>query len=143
MKVIRYIIFIPICLLAIGVIYWLFGLLLGFVSQLSTVWKFIIIVFLSGTIWRWFKFLSSFIMILASSISPSKVFSFWTVFIVSIINGIWVIKNVWTLGYNNTFWALVGCIVLTMLIGQLTFAFINGAYVVTKENDGHDQIGYY
>jgi hypothetical protein len=80
-------------------------------------------------------------MVLASYISPSKTFSFWTILITSGISGIWLIKNVWTLDYNYSFWVIVACIVITALIGQLTFAFINGAFVAMDEKS--EEIGYY
>lgn len=127
MKFLRYLIFIPICLVVLGIIYWLFGLLLSWFIGLSTFWLIAILLFFGGGIWGLFKVLSGVLMGLTSKISPSFEFSFWTVLILSAINGIWTIVNAWSMDINYSGKVIFGAIVFTILIVELTFALIMGA----------------
>jgi hypothetical protein len=103
MKFLRYLIFIPICFVVLGIIYWLFGLLLSWFIGLSTFWLIAILLFFGGAIWGLFKGLSGVLMGLTSKISPSFEFAFWTVLVLSAVNGIWTIvnacKRIWYVSY--------------------------------------------
>ena len=127
MKFLRYLIFIPICFVVLGIIYWLFGLLLSWFIGLSTFWLIAILLFFGGAIWGLFKALSGVLMGLTSKISPSFEFAFWTVLVLSAINGIWTIVNAWSMDINYSGKVIFGAIVFTVLIVELTFALIMGA----------------
>jgi len=127
MKVIRYILFIPICFLALSIVYWAFGLLLNWFINLSKFWTIIFLIFFSGAIWGWFMLISGLLMNLASKISPNKNFSFWSILILSIINGIWVIYNSWTMDMKYSGKVIFAAIVFTVLVIELTTALIMGS----------------
>ena len=127
MKLIRYIFFIPICFLALGLVYWGFGFLMNWFINLSTFWMMVILMFFSGAIWGIFKGLSALLMNLASQVSPNKNFSFLTILVLSGLNGIWAIYNSWTMPISYSGKVIFAAIVMTILILELTFALIYGA----------------
>ena len=66
-------------------------------------------------------------------LAPSRTFSFWTIFALSLFNGIWAIYNTWTLDLNYSSNIIFGAIVFSILVLELTFALIYGSVIVTKE----------
>jgi len=134
MKLIRYILFIPICFLALGLVYWGFGHLLSWFIGLSTFWLIVILIFFGGAIWGLFKGLSGMLMSLTSMISPNRAFSFWTVLTLSIVNGIWTIYNSWTMDINYSGKVIFGSIIFTILVLELTFALIYGSATAMEED---------
>lgn len=77
--------------------------------------------------WGIFKMLSAFIMSFTSKISPSFEFAFWTITVLSVLNGISALYNIWTIDTNYSGQLIFGAIVCTMLIVELTFALILGS----------------
>lgn len=127
MKFLRYLIFIPICLFILGIIFLLFGFLLPWLITLSTFWLIVILLTLGGAIWMLFKLLSSILMSFITKISPSSQFAFWTVSTICVINGIWSIVYAWSMDINYSGKVIFGVIVFTILTIELTFALIAGA----------------
>ncbi len=127
MKLIRYILFIPLCFLALGIVYWAFGLLLSWFIGLSTFWLIVVLFLFGGTLWGLFQGLSGMLTNLTSRVSPNRVFSFWTILILSIINGIWAIYNSWSMDINYSGRVIFGAIVFSILVLELTFALILGS----------------
>lgn len=74
------------------------------------------------------------LMSLTSMISPNRAFSFWTVLILSIINGIWTIYNSWTMDINYSGKVIFGSIIFTILVLELTFALIYGSVTAMEED---------
>lgn len=134
MKLIRYILSIPLCSLVIGLIYWGFGYLLSWFIGLSTFWSLAILFSLGGVIWELFRVLSGMLMGLTSMISPNRVFSFCTVLILSVIDGIWTIYRSWTMDIHYSGKVIFVSIIFTILVLQLTFALIVGAATVMEED---------
>ena len=134
MKLIRYILFIPVCFLAIGIVYWGFSHLLAWFIKLSTFWLIVILILFGGAIWELFKGLSAILMNLTSMLAPNRMFSFWTVLILSIINGIWTIYKSWTMDVNYNGKVIFGGIALTILVLELTFALIIGSASAVEED---------
>ena len=134
MKLIRYIVFIPLCFLALGIVYWAFGHLLSWFIGLSTFWLIVILILFGSAIWGLFQGLSSMLMRLTSMVSPNRLFSFWTVLILSIINGVWTIYNSWTMEINYSGKVIFGAIVFTILVIELTFALIYGSATTMEED---------
>jgi hypothetical protein len=127
MKLIRYILFIPVCFLALSIVYWGFSHLLIWFIGLSTFWLIVILIFFGGTIWGFFKGLSAMLMGFTSMLAPNGMFSFWTVLVLSIINGIRIIYNSWTMDENYSGKMIFATIVFTILVLDLTFALICGS----------------
>lgn len=133
MNLIRYILFIPICFLVLGIVYWGFGHLLMWFIDLSTFWLIVILLFFGSTIWGIFKGLAAMLVSFASMLVPNKMFSFWTVLLLSIINGIWFIYDSWTMEINYTGKVIFATIVFSILVLELTLALIYGSAATTEE----------
>jgi len=133
MKLIRYILFIPVCFLALGIVYWGFSHLLTWFIGLSTFWLIVILIFFGRAIWGLFTGLSAMLMSFTSMLAPNRMFSFWTVLILSIINGIGTIYNSWTMDVNYSGEVIFGAIVFTILVLELTFALIYGSVAAIEE----------
>ncbi|MBD3627659.1 hypothetical protein [Cyclobacterium sp.] len=133
MKLIRYILFIPICFLALKFVYWGFSHLLTWFIGLSTFWLIATLIFFGGAIWSLFKVLSAMLMSFTSMFAPNRIFSFWTVLILSIINSIWTIYNSWTMDVNYSGKVIFGAIVFSILVLELTFVLIIGSGEATEE----------
>lgn len=82
---------------------------------------------MGSLIWRIFKALSAVIMAFTSKISPSFNFAFWTITVLSSINGIWAIYNSWILEIAYSRKVLFGVIIFNILVIELTFALIQGS----------------
>ncbi len=133
MKFIRYILFIPISFLAVGIVYWAFGYLLAFFVGLSTFWLIFILFFFGGTLWVLFRGMSAILMRFTSLISPNRMFSFYTILVISLMNGLRAIYIAWTLDIKYSGSAIFGAIVFTILILEITFALVIGSYLTTKD----------
>jgi len=73
------------------------------------------------------------LMSFTSMLAPNRMFSFWTVLILSIINGIGTIYNSWTMDVNYSGEVIFGAIVFTILVLELTFALIYGSVAAIEE----------
>jgi hypothetical protein len=133
MKLIRYILFIPVCFLALGIVYWGFSHLLVWFIGLSTFWLIIILFFFGSVIWGIFKGLSAVLISFTSILAPNRKFSFLTVLLLSIINGIWAIYITWSMDVIYSGKVIFGAIVFTFLVLELTFALIYGAAAANEE----------
>lgn len=67
-------------------------------------------------------------------LAPNRMFSFCTVIILSIINGIWAIYNAWTMDVNYSGKVIFGAIVFTILVLELTGALISGSGTAAEED---------
>lgn len=126
-KVIRFLIFIPVCIIAMGIINWGIFQLFSWLLELNKFWFFIIIIFFSGIIWGGFKYISFFFVLLITKIFPIKWISSLIVAILSIINGCKLIYNFWDVYNFSSAWDLFLCLVITLLIFEVTISLIYGA----------------
>lgn len=127
MNLLRYLVFFPICLLALGIINWAFGNLIFWFLNLSTFWLIIVVLFFGGIIWGIFQALSALFVALTSAICPNKNVSFWTITILSVLSGIGMIYNSWTLADDYSGKMIFAAIVYTGLVFELTWALVVGA----------------
>lgn len=93
MKLIRYVIFIPIILLIVALIYTLLPLSLAILTNLSRFWLIIFLIFFGGLATLIFSLLPGGITWLSAKISPSKKFAFYYTSITSVIFGIYSIYS--------------------------------------------------
>lgn len=133
MNIIRYLVFFPVCLLALGIINWAFGHLIIWFMRLSSLWLILVLIFFGGTIWGIFRALSAMFVALTSAISPNKNVSFLTITALSAINGIGMIYNSWTLQVDYSGKMIFAAIVFTILVIELTFALILGASTTPEQ----------
>lgn len=137
MKLIRYILFIIVCLLVLGIVYWSFGQLLSWFLSLSIFWLIVIAIF-GSMLWRLFKFLSGMLIGVASLFVPNRIFGFWTVLLLSILYGIWIIYNSWTMDIDYSGKVIFIAIVFTYLVIGLTYALISGSAAIFDEDYATD-----
>ena len=137
-KILRFLIFFPICFMAMWLVNWgLFKLFVWYVD-LSKFWAIVVFIFFAGTIWGLFKMLASLLTMLAAFISPIKWLGVGTISLLAIVNGVYLGYNIWTLKEVYTGWEIFGAIIFTFLILELTFALIHGSSVASQtqyEND--------
>jgi hypothetical protein len=96
MKVIRYIIFIPILFVIIALVYTLLPLSLFGLMALSDFWLIILLIFFGGLAVAIFTFLPGCITWLSAKISPNKDFAFYSILTISVLLGISQIYGFWT-----------------------------------------------
>lgn len=133
-KILRFLIFFPICFIAMAIVNWGLGHLLIWFLGLSKFWFFIVIIFLGGSIWGLFKMLASLLVMLASYISPIKWLGTLTISILALINGGILGYNLWTLKEDYSGWETFGAVIATLLVLELTFALIIGATAASEEH---------
>lgn len=126
-SILRFLLFFPICFIAISIVNWGLSHLLIWFMGLSKIWFFIIIFFLGGMIWGLFKLLASLLVMLAAYISPIRWLGTVTISVLAIINGGNLAYKVWTLKADYSGWETFGAIVATLLVIELTFALIHGS----------------
>ncbi len=132
-KILRFLIFFPICFVAMAIINWGLGYLLIWLLGLSKIWFFIVFFFLGGAIWALFKMLASLLVLLAAFISPIKWLGTTVISILALINGGNLGYNIWTMKADYSGWEIFGALIATALVVELTFALIQGSTVASEE----------
>jgi hypothetical protein len=127
LRLLRYLVFIPIVFFAIGVVNWAFSHLLSLLFTLDLFWVIVCVLFLGSFIWSVFKLLSSLLIISVGPISPNKKFSFWTILILSIAYGVLTIYTSWTMDIDYTGKIIFIVIIFNILVIELTWSLIAGA----------------
>ena len=133
-KILRFLIFFPICFIAMAIVNWGLGHLLIWFIGLSKFWFIVVIIFLGGTIWGLFKMLASLLVMLAAYISPIKWLGTLTISVLALINGGILGYNLWTLKEDYSGWETFGAVIATILVLELTFALIYGAATASEEH---------
>lgn len=137
MKTIRYIIFIPIISLVIGLIYMLLPLALFSLLTLSKFWLIFLLLSFGGLIIAGFTFIPGLISWLFARISPSKQFAFTTTVLISVLLAILQIFNLWTRENVEItgFLVLINIILTLMIIGFATSISVGAGYETLYEDD--------
>jgi hypothetical protein len=133
LNVLRVIIFIPICLLAMSIVNWGLGHLMTWFVGLSKLWFIIVVFFFGGTIWGLFKLLASLLVMLAAYVSPHKWIGLATIGVLAIINGVLLGIEIWTLPIRYSGWNIFCCVMATLLVLELTLALVVGAASAIEE----------
>lgn len=145
LKIIRYIVFIPISLIVIISVFYFFTLFITFSLESFFGWKeklgvfwFIFLLILIGITffyWAWdmFKAVVSALIMLVTLISPSKKLSLWGISVPTIIMAILMIVSCW----SNIFplsWAFTFIsIVTTSLIIGLSYSIIYSVTIIQSK----------
>lgn len=134
MKALRYISFIPIIYLIIGLVYWLLPISFMGIMSLSKFWLIFLMLVSGGTIVTIFHLLPGGITWLSAKISPNKKFAFYSILIISILLGIYNIIGYWSMPelYENGLGIFLG-ILLTCLTVGITSSLSVGAGIVMYE----------
>ncbi len=133
-KILRFLIFLPICFLVIAIINWGLGHLFLWVFDLSTFWFIVIVIILGGTIWKLFKWFAAVLTLLAAYISPIKWLSTVAITLLALANGVFLVINIWSGDFTYTGWIIFVAIILSLLVVELTFSLISGAVAIHEDN---------
>ncbi len=141
MKTFRYIIFIPVCLAALGMVNWTFlGLLNWTIEKTTALYNSIYILYFLlliplfwGTIWGVFKISAIALAALLIPVSPEKKFSLYSLGFLSLINGIALIVYFWTRDVNFT-WRVI---LMTLIITVFIMDFSTSIVLVFSKKDVH------
>jgi hypothetical protein len=128
--IIRFIIFIPICLIIFWLIYLWFTYLIVFFLNLNIFLLIFITIFLWAFIWWLFKYITFYIIYFTSLIMPYKNIRLWWIISFAIINWITMIYNTFTYVETNLFFKII----ISLLILEMTWAICIWGYV-WKYND--------
>ncbi len=124
MKTIKFLVFIPVCLIALGLINYGFIFLLNWTIDKSTNWYhdldfiyFILLMpFFWGTIWGVFKLAAMGIAVLLLPLSPGRIFSLYSLGVLSLINCLVLIIHFWTREVSYSWRVVVMSMIITIFI---------------------------
>lgn len=141
MKTFRYIIFIPVCLAALGMVNWTFLGLLNWTIEKTTVlynsiyilYFLILIPLFWGTIWGVFKISAIALAALLIPVSPEKKFSLYTLGILSLINCLVLIVYFWSRDVNFS-WRVI---VMTFFVTIFVIDFSTSIVLVFSKKEVH------
>ena len=137
-KILRFLLFFPICFLAMGLVNWGLVILLVWFMGLSGFWAILVSFFLIGAIWGLFVMISGLLMMLASFISPVKWMGSITISVLAIANGIYICYKTWTLKGDYSGWEIFSAYIFTVLILELTFALIQGSLLAEVQKERNE-----
>jgi len=141
MKTFRYIIFIPVCLAALGMVNWTFlGLLNWTIEKTTALYNSIYILYFLlliplfwGTIWGVFKISAIALAALLIPVSPEKKFSLYTLGILSLINCLVLIVYFWSRDVNFS-WRVI---VMTFFVTIFVIDFSTSIVLVFSKKEVH------
>jgi len=133
-KILRFIVFFPICFIAIYLINVGFAYLIVWLSSLSGFWLFFIFFFLFSSIWGLFQNLASALILLTTFISPIRGMGSITISILSIANGLFLWYKIWTAKAHFTGWEMFIAFAFSLMVFELTYALIFGAIRADKQH---------
>jgi len=144
-KKIKFLAFIPVSLLAIGIINYLFMQLLNLTIEWTTTWYhdfdviyFILLApFFWGTVWGIFKLTAIGLAALLIPVSPDKNFSLYSLGILSLINCIFLIVYYWTRDVNYSWRVVLMSFIITVFIIDFSTSIL--LVFSKKESHGLDE----
>ena len=144
MKTLKFIAFIPVCLIALGLINLAFMFLLNWTIDRTSQWYndlnilyFILLIPLFwGTIWGIFKLSAIGLAALLIPVSPDKTFSLYTLGIISLLNCLALIIHYWVRDVNYS-WKVV---LMSMIISAFIVDFSISIVMVFSKKESHEVI---
>jgi hypothetical protein len=132
MKKFKFVVFIPICLVALGLINMAFMHLLNWTIDRTNKWYqdidillFILLIpFFWGTIWGIFKLAAVGLAALLIPISPDKKFSIYTLGICSLINCLALIIHYWVRDVNYSWKVILMSLIITAFIVDFSTSIV-------------------
>jgi hypothetical protein len=146
MKILRFLLFIPVCLLALGLINWTFMLLLNWTIDRTTQWYhnlnviyfLLLIPIFWGTIWGIFKLAAIGLAALLIPVSPHKNFSLYSLGSLSLINCIALIFYYWTRDVNYSWRVILMSVIITVFIMDFSSSIV--MVFSKKESHGFEEL---
>ena len=132
MKLLKYIVFIPICLAALGLINMSFMYLLNWTIDRTNQWYndihifyFVLLIpFFWGTIWGIFKLSAIGLAALLIPVSPDKKFALFTLGIFSLINCLALIIHYWVRDINYSWKVILMSLIITAFIVDFSTSIV-------------------
>jgi len=132
MKTIRFILFIPVCLILLAVISWLFINLLNWTidktnqlyNDLHLIYFILLIPVFWGIIWGVFKLSAIGLAALLIPVSPDKKFSLYTLGIFSLVNCLLLIVYYWLREVNYSWKVILMSMVITAFIVDFSASIV-------------------
>jgi len=132
MKTLRFILFVPVCLILLGVISWIFINLLNWTIDKTNQWYndlhliyFIFLISLFwGIIWGIFKLSAIGLAALLIPVSPDKKFSLYTLGIFSLVNCLVLIVHYWLRDVNYSWKVILMSMIITAFIVDFSASIV-------------------
>lgn len=142
MRTLKYIVFIPLCLAALGFINMSFIYLLDWTIGKTNVWYntinifyFVLLIpFFWGTIWGIFKISAVGMAALLIPVSPDKKFSLYTLGILSLINCLVLIIHYWFRDVNYSWRVIFMSLIITAFIVDFSTTIV----LVFSRKESHE-----
>jgi hypothetical protein len=115
-------------LVAIWLIFWCFGYLFSWAQGLSTFWLVLILVVAGGAILGFLSSVVSELIHWSSKIIGNSKLSFWSILIMTIVVGGWVLFGAWTQDIDYSGRTLLSVIIYSVLVTSLMGAMVFGAF---------------
>jgi hypothetical protein len=147
MKTLKYTLFIPVCLIVLGIINLAFMKLLDWTIDRTTLWyqgiSIFYLIFLVplfwGAIWGVFKLSAIGMAALLIPVSPDKKFSLYTLGSLSLINCIALIVYYWTRDFSYSWKVILMSIIISGFILDFSVSIV--LVFSRKENHGFEEEG--
>ena len=141
MKTLKFIVFIPVCLVALGLINWAFMRLLNWTIDKTTFWYhdldivyFIVLIPLFwGFIWGVFKLSAIGLAALLIPLSPDKKFSLYALGSLSLINCVALVFYYWSRDVNYS----LRVITMSLIISVFILDFSTSIVLVFSRKESH------
>jgi hypothetical protein len=132
MKTLRFILFVPVCLILLGVISWIFINLLNWTIDKTNQWYndlhliyFVLLIPLFwGIIWGIFKLSAIGLAALLIPVSPDKKFSLYTLGIFSLVNCLVLILHYWLRDVNYSWKVILMSMIITAFIVDFSASIV-------------------
>ncbi len=142
MKKLKFVLFIPLCVVALGIINWTFMRLLNWTidrtgqwyNDLDVMFFILLIPFFWGTIWGVFKLSAMGLAALLMPVSPEKNFSLYALGSLSLINCLVLIVYYWTREVNYS-WQVV---FMTTVISAFILDFSTSIVLIFSKYESQD-----
>lgn len=136
MKAVRWILFVPLCILVIALIQFLLGLLVvGVLSlNLNMFWLIVGLAIVGGFLWGAFKMVSMGISMLTVFVCPDLKVGGYILSILTFLGFLYSIIRLWTIQDNFIGEVIFVCSVITVLYLKLGFNIIFTALIATNED---------
>jgi len=132
MKKIKFLLFIPLCILVFGIVNFVFIKLLNWSIDRTTLWHinldifyFLLIApFFWGTVWGVFKLLAVGLAVAFIPVSPHRKFSIYSLMVISAINAIALLIYYWTRDPDFSWQSLLLKTIITVFIMDFSLSIV-------------------
>lgn len=123
-KTVRWILYLPFLMLALGLITFLFIYLASAgASMLSSWWQIVLVIVLAGFVWTIFDFVSTFLSSLAVHICPNKLVGAYSLSVIATANFGFMLYSIWSQDSYPTK-EIILSVIVSILVLKLWFGIV-------------------